>query len=260
MEAFVNGVWLRYVDRGAGPAILFIHGFPFSSAMWQPQIAALHGRYRVIAPDLRGFGASSVPSGPYMMETFADDLAVLLDHLGIQRVVLCGLSMGGYVAFAFWRRYAYMVHGLILADTRAGADSEQARTGRMANIELVQNEGAAALADRQVPNLLAPTSSAAVQAQVRSYIERTQPAGIVATLQGLAARPDSSDLLPQINVPTLILVGANDSITPPDEARSLQAAISGSRLVEIPAAGHVTNLEQPDIFNAALSEFLVTII
>jgi pimeloyl-ACP methyl ester carboxylesterase len=259
METIVNGVRLFYEDRGQGPAMLFVHGFPLNSAMWQPQIEYLssaQSAYRVIVPDLRGFGASAVPEGPYLMETFADDLAALLDTLGLNQVVLGGLSMGGYIAFACMRRYAERVRALVLCDTRSAADSAEAQAGRETNAQLVEREGVGALVDKMLPALLAPQASGDVQSYVRAIALRNDPKGIAGALRGMARRADATDLLPQIRVPTLIVVGAQDSLTPPDVAHAMQSSIPNSWVVEIPAAGHVPPLENPTAFNAALRAFL----
>ncbi|MCG8347773.1 MAG: alpha/beta hydrolase [Chloroflexales bacterium] len=259
METIVNGVRLFYEDRGQGPAVLFVHGFPLNSAMWQPQIeylSSVQSAYRVIVPDLRGFGASDVPEGPYLMETFADDLASLLDTLGLDQVVLGGLSMGGYIAFAFMRRYAERVRALILCDTRPTVDSHEAQASRETNAQLAEREGVGLLLDKMLPALLAPQVSGEVQSQVRTIALRNDPKGIAGALRGMAQRADATDLLPQIRVPTLIIVGAQDSLTPPDVAHAMQSSIPNSRVVEIPSAGHVPPLENPAAFNKALAAFL----
>jgi pimeloyl-ACP methyl ester carboxylesterase len=256
MEVQINEIMLHYHDKGQGTPIMLVHAFPMSSAMWQPQLEALASEARVIVPDLRGFGASEVPNGPYTMETFADDLAALLDHLQIERVVLAGVSMGGYVAFAFWRRYASRVRALVLSDTRATADSDEARAARESNAQLAETQGARVIADMMLPNLLAPTALPETQNRVRDIIVGNQPYGIASALRGMALRPDSSDLLPAINVPTLLVVGSEDGLTAPEEMRGLQQRIAGSRLVEVPDAGHLPNLENGEVFTEALREFV----
>jgi pimeloyl-ACP methyl ester carboxylesterase len=256
MQAQLNGITLHYTDQGQGTPVLLAHAFPLAGRMWQHQIDALAGDYRLIVPDLRGFGASDAPAGPYRMEQYADDLAALLDALSLPQVVLGGLSMGGYIAFAFLRRHAARLRGLVLADTRATPDSDQAREGRETNAQLAENEGAAAIADKMLPNLLAPAASDEVKATVRGIIESNPPQGIAGALRGMGLRPDSSDLLASIQVPTLLLVGDQDGLTSPEEMRGMQSAIPNSRLVEIPGAGHLAALENPAAFNSALREFL----
>ncbi len=261
METPVNAIKLHYEEYGQGPAVLLIHGFPLNGAMWQPQVVTLTDpqtatQRRIIVPDLRGFGASPVPPGPYAMDDFATDLVALLDMLQIDKVVLGGLSMGGYIAFAFMRRYAQRVRALILADTRPGPDSPEARETREINAQIAEQQGMGALADKLLPGLLAPNADPTVSAILRDMMIHNQPQGVAAALRGMAQRPDSRDLLAQIAVPTLIIVGAQDSLTPPDVAHAMRAAIPGSRLAEIPFAGHMSNMEQPDAFNAVLMEFL----
>lgn len=249
-------IHIHYEDHGQGTPVLFVHGFPLSGAMWDQQVAALAPHYRVIVPDLRGFGKSEVPAGPYTMETFADDLAALLDTLSIDKVVLAGLSMGGYISFAFLRRYAARLRGLILCDTRATPDTDEARANREVNAQMVESQGASTIADKMLPNMLAPTASPDLQAHLRAMMTANQPAGIAAALRGMALRGDSTDLLASIAVPTLLIVGSQDVLSPPQEMQGLQVYIPGSKLVEVPGAGHVANLDNPDAFNAAVLEFL----
>ena len=259
MEALVNGGRLAYEDVGAGEALLLLHAFPLSGAMWRPQVAAFQGRYRVIVPDLRGFGASEVREGPALMEQFAADLLALCDQLQIERFALCGLSMGGYISFAILRAAAERVWALVLADTKAGADSAEAQTAREANARLAESQGAAALADKMIPSLLATTTGAEVRAELRTMIQANPPQGLAAALRGMAARPASFATLAALSVPTLVIVGSEDGLTPPAEARAIQAAVTGSQLVEIAGAGHLASIEQPVLFNAALEAFLLSV-
>ncbi|MFL5806590.1 MAG: alpha/beta fold hydrolase [Roseiflexaceae bacterium] len=256
--ATVNGVQLAYRDEGAGRPLLLIHAFPLNSAMWERQIGPLARHYRVIAPDLRGFGASQIGPGAASMDQYANDLAGLLDQLGpgAWRVALGGLSMGGYIAFAFLRRYRERVDALILADTRAQADTEEGRQTREQNARLAEEQGPGAIADQMLPKLLSPHASDELRAEVRRMIVANHRAGIAAALRAMAARPDSTPLLATIDVPTTIIVGAEDSLTPPSDARAMHDAISASRLVEIARAGHLSNLEAPDPFNAAMHALL----
>ncbi|MCU0491975.1 MAG: alpha/beta hydrolase [Chloroflexaceae bacterium] len=256
MHTTVNGISLFYRDEGAGPVVLLVHAFPLNGAMWESQVAALRGSYRVLVPDLRGFGQSQVTDGPTHMATMADDLVALLDSLGVAQVVLAGLSMGGYVGMAFARTHAGRLRGLVLADTRAGVDSPEAQAARETNAQLAEREGVAALADKMLPNLLAPAAPPELHAQLKAIAMGNQPAGVAAALRGMALRDDSTGFLPQINVPTLIIVGSADKTTPPSEARAMHAAIPGSHMVEIADAGHLSNVEQPEAFNAALLGFL----
>jgi len=260
MFAQVNGLRLAYGDRGREheTALLLVHGFPLDRRLWAAQVDPFANMTRVISPDLRGHGRSQVVPGPFTMEQHADDLAALLDHLKVRQTVVAGLSMGGYVAFAFWRRYPKRVRGLILADTRAEPDGAAARAGRDAAMVTVQQMGAAAYADEMLPRLLAPANLADAKiAGAALKMMAEQPVeGIIGALGGLRDRTDSRDTLPTITVPTLVIAGDVDVITPPADARALTAAIPGARLVVIPKAGHLSPLENPRAFNAAVRTFL----
>jgi 3-oxoadipate enol-lactonase len=260
MFAQVNGLRLAYGDRGREheTVLLLVHGFPLDRRLWAAQVDPFANMTRVISPDLRGHGRSQVVPGPFTMEQHADDLAALLDHLKVRQTVVAGLSMGGYVAFAFWRRYPQRVRGLILADTRAEPDGAAARAGRDAAMVTVQQMGAAAYADEMLPRLLAPANLADAKiAGAALKMMAEQPVeGIIGALGGLRDRTDSRDTLPTITVPTLVIAGDVDVITPPADARALTAAIPGARLVVIPKAGHLSPLENPRAFNAAVWTFL----
>jgi pimeloyl-ACP methyl ester carboxylesterase len=243
--------------------ILFVHGFPHAGRFWSPVVQALARRpeaagWRVVAPDLRGFG-SAPPAPPLTLEQFADDLAGVLDGLGVRRAVVCGLSMGGYVALALWRRHPERVRALVLADTRAGADDEAQRARRVALAETARREGAAAVAESQLAGALGRTTREGDPARaeaLRALMAAASVEGIVGALDAMRARPDSTPILPTISVPTLVIVGAEDVLTPPKEARALAAAIPGAALVELPAAGHVSAWERPEAFADALVGFV----
>lgn len=256
--ANLDGVQISYRDAGTGPVLLLIHAFPLSGAMWEAQSAALSRTRRVIVPDLRGFGGSPVVAGTSHLDQYADDLAALLDHLGLagERAALGGLSMGGYIAFAFLRRHPQRVGALILADTRAQADTEDAKQGREKTARLVEEKGPGVLADQMMAKLLAANAPEDLRAKVRGMIEDNDRAGIAAALRAMAARPDATPQLGAIKAPTLVIVGREDALTPPADARMMHEAIPGSRLVEIPGAGHLSNLEAPELFNATLTDFL----
>lgn len=258
-RAEVNGLEMAYADEGQGEVILLVHGFPFDHTQWAPQIAAFSGNYRIIAPDLRGHGQSQAPPGPYPMDLFAEDLAALRKHLGVEKVILGGLSMGGYIAFAFSRKYPERVRALILADTRPQADTPEGAKGREDAARAVEKEGTAGAIERLLPKLLTKQSLESrpeIAAQVQTMMERCSPQGWAAAQRGMAQRPDSTPLLSQISVPTLILVGEEDLLTPPEDSRKMHSLIPGSRLEIIPGAAHVTTLEQPQAFNRILSSFL----
>jgi pimeloyl-ACP methyl ester carboxylesterase len=255
----VHGVNLAVEVQGDGPAVLFVHGYPLDRTMWREQIDGLEG-YRRIAPDLRGMGESDAPDLGYSMSTYAADLAALLDALAVDEVVLCGLSMGGYVAFEFLRRWRSRVRGLVLMDTRPEADDAEARRARDAAAATARDSGAGAIADAMLPKLLAPatvTSKPDTVWRVRNMITSTPVAGIAGALAAMRDRPGSEPLLPSLaGLPTLVLVGEHDSVTPPERARAMAHAIPGSRLAVIPGAGHLAPVEQPDLVLAELRTFL----
>ena len=260
----VNGIELATVDQGSGPPILLVHGFPFDHTIWDAQLAALSGRYRVVAPDLRGFGQSGVTEGKVTMEQFADDLAALLDALEVEEpVAFCGLSMGGYVGWQFWRKYARRVRGLILCDTRAVADTPEAAKGRLRTAERVLREGPGILLETMIPKLFAESTSRGnplLVESVRRVILAAGRQGVAAALRGMAERPDFAGTLGQIACPALVIVGEEDVISPPEEMRSLAEAIPNARLVQIAGGGHLAPLENPRQANAAMLEFLTQLI
>ena len=253
---------LAHADVGRGLPVVLLHAFPLNRSMWEPQIAALFGECRCIVPDLRGFGLSP-KSGPYTMDVLADDVIALLDALLIDRAVFCGLSMGGYVALNVWRRHRGRVRALVLADTRAGADTAEGRQKRADLIALAEREGATAVAEKQITGLVGKSTREKQPELVdltRAIMSGEAVEGIVGALEAMRDRQDSTPLLTGIDVPTLIVVGEEDTVTPVKEARVMHEAIRGSRLEVIPAAGHLSNLERPAAFNAALSDFIGSLI
>ncbi len=219
-------------DAGSGPTLLLVHGFPLDRSMWEGQVAGLaHGR-RVIAPDLRGFGRSGVTPGIVTVGWHADDLAFILDALNVTGpVVLVGLSMGGYIAFQFFQRHRARLRGLVLCDTRAGADAPETAAGRRLLADRAEREGPQVWADMMLPRLLAPATlrhRPELLQRVRQMILAGDPRGQAATARGLAFRPDFTALLPQIDCPTLLVVGREDAISTPAETRALAAAIPGA--------------------------------
>jgi pimeloyl-ACP methyl ester carboxylesterase len=259
VRAKIGDAELEYEDQGKGPAVLFLHAFPLGLFMWDAQAAALRSTHRVIRFDARGFGGSLPGDSLLTMERIADDGRALLDHLGVGQAVVAGCSMGGYAAFAFARRHPDRLKALVLQDTRAGADTEEARKNRATLAEKVRKEGAVAAADAFLPKLLGTTTHAERRDLVKHLRERilaTSPAGIANALYGLAARADSTETLREIRVPTLVVCGVEDTITPPAESEAMHAAISGSRLEIVPRAGHLANLESPEDVSRHLREFL----
>lgn len=255
----LNGVNLAVDLRGAeGPWVLFIHGYPFDHTIWQYQLSHLEG-FRRVAPDLRGMGLSDAPDLGYTMTTYADDMAALLETLGVSRAVLCGLSMGGYVALDFARRWPERVSGLVLMDTRAEADTPDARRGRDSQSALARARGAGAVADAMLPKLLGDPGAvhSPVGERVRRMIEATPIAGIAGALAAMRDRRDSTDLLPSLGaIPVLVAVGERDRLVSPEAARTMAGAIPGARFEIIPAAGHIPPLEQPVETTALLADFL----
>ena len=261
MIAYCGGIASGYDDVGSGDAVVFLHGFPHHRALWASQVAALVDRARCIAPDLRGFGESSVHP-PYSVDQYADDLAALLDSLRIERAVVCGLSMGGYVALAFWRRHRARVRALILMDTRAGNDSAEGRERRDQMIALARQRGSEAVADAMITGMVGKRTREKcpeVVDDVHRMLESAPVDGVVGALEALRDRPDSTATLETIDVPTLIVVGEDDVLTPPGEAMLLHAGIRGSTLEVIAGAGHVANVERPAAVNHVITEFLAKV-
>ncbi|HEX6972219.1 MAG TPA: alpha/beta fold hydrolase [Limnochordia bacterium] len=251
---------IGYEVAGAGEPVVFVHAFPLHRAAWAAQLAALGDRYRCIAVDVPGFGESDPPAGALSMDEIARAVADVLDTLGVsQPATIVGNSIGGYTAFAIWRLFPQRVRALVLCDTRAQPDTPEGRRARAETAARVEARGVAVLVEEMLPKLVGPTTIATrpdVVARVRAMIESAQPKSVVAALQGLAERPDARPTLPTITVPTLIVVGKEDAISPPADARLMHDAIAGSELLEVDAAGHLAALERPDAFNATLAAFL----
>ncbi|HWG47426.1 MAG TPA: alpha/beta fold hydrolase [Gemmataceae bacterium] len=260
MNTEISTQTISYDESGSGPAIVLLHAFPLSRSMWASQMEALQGAYRVIAPDLRGFGGSKGFDEPPSLDQVADDVAGLLDELKIsERIVLGGLSMGGYAALAFARRHAGRLRGLILADTKAEADDTEGKANRERSIAFAGQNTARAVLDQMLPKLLAPETMAAhpeVLDVLRHIATDQTPAAIIGALRAMRDRPDSGPSLSAIAVPTLVIVGEKDALTPPALAETLAARIRGAKLMRIAGAGHLSNLEKPELFNAAVRSFL----
>src|SRR5258706_5525777 len=260
MKTFINTTNLAYDDHGIGQPILFLHAFPLNRSMWEGEITALlqEERYRLVALDWRGFGESDVSTDVSTMEMFADDVATLMDALGIQNAILCGLSMGGYAAFAFLRKYPQRVAGLILADTRPGADTPEAQANRENVAQIAETQGTGAIADLQVPRLISEYTRRhhpEVETRVRQLIDEATPQGIAADSRAMAQRADSTELLGGITCPTLVIVGEQDALIPPAVTQDYASRIPGAQFAVIPQAGHLSNLEQPEAFLQAMGGF-----
>lgn len=262
-HARLDGFDLHWAERGSGAPVLFLHGFPFDRTLWDGQVAALPAGWRALAPDLRGFGASRDPGRePLTMAQHAADMVALLDQLRIERAVVCGLSMGGYIALAMLRIAPERLRALVLCDTRAEPDGAEARETRVATAERVRREGTAAIVATLLPKLLAESTFArapGVVERLRGMMEAASAESIARASLGMAERADARPLLADIRVPVLVLGGESDAVTPPDVLRSLAAAIPGARLELLPDAGHVSNLENPAAFDAALHAFLASL-
>jgi 3-oxoadipate enol-lactonase len=255
-----NSIQLAFSDAGQGAPVLFVHGYPLHRGMWQPQISDLGNHFRLLAPDLRGHGDSQPVPGIYTMDSLADDLAAFLDCLNVSEpVTLCGLSMGGYISLAFARLYPERLRSLVLAATKATPDTPEARQNRDRQAELALREGVAAVVQGLPERLLAPVTIQTrpdLVDEVRQIMLKTSVEGLTGTLAGMRDRIDSRPFLAELDLPVLVIHGAQDQLIPLQEAQNMSAAIPNARLAVLEAAGHLLNMEQPAAFNAALKDFL----
>ncbi len=264
MIAQLPGFQIGYDDHGDGQPVVLLHGFPHDRTLWTAQRVALAPQARCIVPDIRGFGHSST-HGPYSMDQYADDVVALLDYLGIERAVVCGLSMGGYIAMAMWRRHPDRVKALVFCDTRAGADTDDAKQRRDELAVMVKHGGTRVITDAQITGMVGATTRERrpeVMAALRAIMGRQSAAGVIGALQALRDRPDSRETLRSISVPSLVIVGEDDVLTPIKEARAIAEALPSAarvRLEIIASAGHVPCLERPAATTHALSDFLATL-
>jgi len=241
-----------WLEAGAGWPVILLHAFPLAAGMWRPQLEAVPEGWRFIAPHLRGVG-------PITMNDYAADVLALMDSLELENAVIGGLSMGGYVTFAMFRQDPSRFTGMFLADTRPQGDTPQAREGRVRMREVLATDGPHGVADQMLPKLLTDATRrdrAEVVRQTRAMIESTAPDAIDAAIGALMGRPDSTPDLSRISCATLVVVGAEDEITPVAEAELMQRAIPRSTVIVIPGAGHLSNLDQPEVFSRALGDFL----
>ena len=258
MEAQINGINLAFSDEGQGQPIVFLHAFPLNRSMWEPQVKGLKSQFRIITVDLRGHGKSEAPMWRYSLDQFAEDTKNLLDHLGIAKAVFVGLSMGGYILFSLYRKYPSLFDALVLADTRATADTPEAKSTRFSMAQIAYKRGSSTIADLMLPKLLGQTSLSHRQdlvKQLRHMITANQISGIVGDLMAMEERPDSTPLLRSLKIPTLVIVGEEDLASPPEEVQGMAEHIPGAKFIIIPEAGHVSNLEQPELFNQTVYKF-----
>ncbi|HET8656223.1 MAG TPA: alpha/beta fold hydrolase [Longimicrobiaceae bacterium] len=236
--------------------MLLVHGYPLSGRLWDPVVERLRPEYRLIVPDLRGMGRSEV-GDPVPLERYADDMVAVLDAVGVREpAVVVGLSMGGYIVLDLYRRHRGRVRAMVLADTRAAPDTPEAAAARRRSSQRAIDEGAPAVVGGMAEDLLAPGADAALREEWRGIMTATPPRGIASALTAMADRPDSRPLLPRIACPVLVIVGAEDTLTPPGQARRMAESIRGARLAVIPGAGHLTPVERPAEFALALRRFL----
>ncbi|NNC93533.1 MAG: alpha/beta fold hydrolase [Acidimicrobiia bacterium] len=254
--AEVNGRELHYAESGRGALAVLIHGYPLDHTLWLNQLSGLADLRRVVAVDLPGYGTSERVTGqPLTMEALAEDVAGLVESLEYEQADIVGLSMGGYVALALYEAYPALFRSLVLANTKAGADSEEGKAGREAQAQAVVADGRASLAAKLVGALLAPSHDLTAAARLRTMVEAAPVETIVASLRGMAARPDRTELLSRIEVPTLVISGEEDALIPPLDSHEMSSAITGSEFVVIPGAGHLGPIERPDAFSEALRSF-----
>lgn len=250
-----------FLDQGprSGLPVVLIHGFPFDHSMWEPQVQALKDRYRVVTYDARGLGRTPLLETPGTMDGLVDDLIILLDLLGIPAAVLCGLSMGGYIALRAAERAPRRILGLVLADTRSEADTEQGRQARLAAIKGIEERGLQPFAEDFVKKVFAPQTLSRNKPcveSIRGAILRNDPRGVCFASRAIMSRTDTTPILSQIKVPALVMTGEHDGLTPPAVGRAMADAIPGARFVGIPDAGHLSSLENPAVFNKHLLDFL----
>ena len=259
---------IAYLDSAPGQkelrALVLLHAFPIGANLWEPQIKSIPKGWRLITPDLRGFGGSTEldSSSSLAMGDYADDVVDLLQELDVKRAVIGGCSMGGYAALALYQSRPDLFEGLVLANTRAGADSPEARANRRNMLALVDREGPSGVAREMMPKLLGRTTHETkpdAEANIRRLIKQQSPIAVRSAINRMMHRADSMPLLARVSVPTLVITGAEDEMIPVEESRRMADAIPGARLVIIPGAGHLANLEQPEAFNAALNEFLAAL-
>jgi pimeloyl-ACP methyl ester carboxylesterase len=245
---------LAFVEKGQGPVLLFVHAFPLDHSMWDAQIRHFEGRYRVIAPDLPGFGGT--PDRAWSIAEAGEQLRELLHKLGVRTCALAGLSMGGYIAIPFAANYPETVSKLVLAHTRARADTDLEKAMRNGMIASLRRDGTASLPEKLLPRLLGPQVAPDVREGVRKRIEAANAEAAAHAVEAMRDRQDSTPLLARIQCPVLVIAGDSDAIIKPEDSRDMAAALPHGTLTVIPNTGHLSNLEDPSSFNSALDGFL----
>ena len=259
MHARVNGFQMAYEDHGEGTPVLFIHGFPLHRKIWRPQVAALRDEFRVLTPDVRGHGESEATAGVYEMEWLADDIAALLRHLQCGPAVIAGHSMGGYILFAFYRKYPELARGLILVSTRAVADTAEGKANREALAQRVEREGHQPVVEKMLAPMLAEASVHTIPSlkqEVENMMREAALLGLAGASRGMAMRLDSAELLARINVPALIIAGTTDALIHYSESEKMAQAIPGARLHLLEGCGHLPSLEKAEEVSALMREWL----
>jgi pimeloyl-ACP methyl ester carboxylesterase len=256
MFAKINGIRMRYDLQGpkTSPALVLVHGFPFSSELWKQQVEALSAGFRVLTYDLRGMGGSALGRAPQPLEAYADDLLALMDHLGLKRAALVGLSMGGYIVLRAAERNPERFWALALCDTKASADSDAAKLGRAAGIKSIRHKGVGAFVKSMLPKLLARRGLAAIG--LLKIMKKNSADGMANALAAMAGRSDTSSGLRRYRGPVLVLAGSRDALIAASESRAMAKLARHGRFVSLPGAGHVSNLEAPAFFNRSLTGFL----
>lgn len=255
----IRGIRLHYDDRGSGQPIVFVHGHPFNHTMWQYQISHFSKKYRLIMPDLRGYGRTEVTPGRVMLDEMALDILHLLESLQIEQAIFCGLSMGGQIVLDFYRMFPHKVTALIIVDSDARGETPESYRQRMQKAALIEKTGMKQHTDDTIHQYIAAASmkNTAVYAHLYEMMTTTAAEGAAAAHKGRGERRDHLPLLPHIQVPTLIVVGEEDFFTPEPIARLMSDAIPGAQLAVIPGAGHLPNMEKPEAFNKVLYDFLL---
>jgi 3-oxoadipate enol-lactonase len=259
MKQSINGLSVNTFGDSSKQSIIFIHGFPYDHTMWENQINKLKENYFCVAYDVRGLGESEVGDGQYMLEFFVDDLFFIMSKLNLVKPVICGLSMGGYIALRALERSQELFAGLILCDSKSEADNDINRLTRAANIKTINNEGIVKFTDMFVTNCFATETPKEQEKMFLTTLYKSQksdPVGVKGCIFAIMSRTDTTSFLPQINIPALVICGAFDKLTPPPVMRAITDKISGSEFASIPAAGHMSPLENPGCVNDLIAGFM----